>query len=164
MICRARCPRGHHRAAVKVPGPRRRRNRWTTLVDRCKVLPVCAGSLLVLHLRREWRGVPLVRIRLFLRRWTRLDATIPAVIADVVDGRVIHDHGFVIDVRHVRNAHVGDAAVVVEPSATPFATDKPYSAVAVTVVDAAVETDMRPPISGVPQVETASPSPVARRP
>src|SRR5215467_10298881 len=157
-------PRGHHRTAVKVPRPCRGGDSRTALVDRSKILPICAGSLLVLHLRGKWRRVPLAGIRRFLRCRTRLDATVSAVIADIVDGRVVHDHCFVVNVRHVRDANVGDAAVVVEASPAPFAADEAYSAVAVTVVDATIEADVRPPIACVPHVKTATPSPIARRP
>src|SRR5579862_3604954 len=106
----------------------------------------------------------LVRVCLLLRRRTRLDSTRPSVEAGVVDRCVVHYYGLVVDIRHIRHADIRDAAVVVEPSATPFATDEAHSAVAKTVVNAAIEADMRPPIAGMPRVESTAPSPVTGSP
>src|SRR5262245_2923109 len=91
-----------------------------------------------------------------------IDATMSAVVADAVDGVVIHD-GLVVNV-NIGDGHVVHAAVVIEPAVTPIATFITIAEVSESVVYAAVEADVRPPVSGMPDVEAVTPSPVARRP
>src|SRR5262249_6788033 len=70
----------------------------------------------------------------------------------------------VVDVVDGRHVHVGDGGVVVERVASPVAADVTDAEVAEAVVDAAVETYVWAPVSGVPYVHAVRPSPVARRP
>src|SRR6266567_2240041 len=104
----------------------------------------------------------LVCSRLFLGRWARRNSAFPAVEAG--GRRVIDYDGTVIDVGHICHADIGDRAVVVEPTTAPLSSEKPYTSVAKSVVNAAVEADVRPPVAGMPGIESASPTPVSRRP
>src|SRR5580700_962739 len=94
----------------------------------------------------------------------RVDAAAASVKADAIHACVIVDHCAVIYVVHVGDVHVVHAAVVEEMAAVPVAAFVAEAAVAETVVNAAVEADVRAPISGVPEISAATPTPVARRP
>ena len=78
--------------------------------------------------------------------------------------RIVYDYSFAVDVRHVCDIHVHDGTVVEEGSASPFAATKAYAAIAEAVVDAAVETNVRSPVTAMPAIEAAFKSPVAGSP
>src|SRR5580692_2979719 len=95
---------------------------------------------------------------------TSVNATTAAVEADAIHVRVIVDHCAVIYVVHVGDVHVVHAAVVEEVAPVPVATFITEAAVAETVVNAAVEANLRAPVAGVPEISATTPAPVARRP
>ena len=63
-----------------------------------------------------------------------------------------------------RGIDVGNGSVIAEDAAIPDAPHKPNSRVAESVVDATIKADVRPPVSGVPNVKAFAPSPVAGGP
>src|SRR5690242_7719722 len=73
-------------------------------------------------------------------------------------------HGPAVRVPDARIADVVDLTVIEEPSVLPIAALVARAGVAVAVVDAAVEADMRPPIAGVPEIGAVAPTPPRRRP
>src|SRR5580698_11549037 len=89
---------------------------------------------------------------------------VEAGVVDVDDGVALNDGAVDVDVRYVDAAEVGDRAVVGEDSAAPLTAEEADAAVAEAVVDAAIEADMRTPVAGVPSVESAGITPVARGP
>jgi hypothetical protein len=94
----------------------------------------------------------------------RCKAAASAVIADAIDGHIVDD-GF-IDI-HVPNdgcVHATYSGVVVKVVSPPVAAFISVAVVSVTVVHAAVEADVRTPVSSVPKVSTITPSPPAWRP
>src|SRR5215469_6434697 len=102
-------------------------------------------------------GAALVAIRLITNSaWA-------AVEADAVLGALIYD-GFVVDVVYVGHVDVGDGAVVVVIVAAPVAAKEASTRIAEAVVNSAVETDVRSPVAGVPNVETFAPTPITGRP
>src|SRR5580698_10963340 len=115
----------------------------------------------MLGLCGQSRSVLLVLGCILGRSGARRDPTLAAV-----EGRVIlvHLDGVVVDVGHAGDADVGDGAIVIERSATPLAADKTHASVAESVVDAAVKSDVRTPISGMPGIESAAPAPPAWSP
>jgi len=127
-----------------------------------EILPVLAGDALMLRLRRQRSLVALVHRHLFLPRWTRFNPALSAVVTDI--SRVVHDHGLVVNIRDIGDADIGDRAVVVEIPSSPFAAHKSHSGITESIINAAVKPNMRPPISRVPSVESATPSPVTGRP
>jgi hypothetical protein len=106
---------------------------------------------------------PLLAERSLLRGgWTGINSTLATVEADVVGGPV--DHRLRVDVVNVCDINIVHRPVVVEGSIIPIATLVAVSTVAEAVVDAAVETDLRPPVAIVEHVCAVVPAPVAGRP
>src|SRR5581483_7930811 len=119
-----------------------------------KVGLVLTGDVSVCELRLDRTHAAFSFRSLFLHRGTCRDAALPAVIADAVDGDVIND-GFV-DV-HIADdgcVHVANSGVVVEVVTTPVA----------AFIAAAVEADVRTPVSGMPEVAAVAPAPPSRCP
>lgn len=78
--------------------------------------------------------------------------------------RVMHD-GFVhIGVANDGVVHPNDSRVIGELAPTPLAAHKTHSHVTEAIVDAAVISNVRSPVSGVQDVEAAFPAPIGRSP
>src|SRR5579871_564182 len=118
----------------------------------------------MLRLGGQRGGVRLVGIRFFLRRRMSLHTAGSAVVTDVVHRSVVHHDRLVVDIGHIGYADVSDTTVVVKPASAPFAPDKSHADVAKTVINASVEAHVRPPVAGMPRVESAAPSPIAGGP
>ncbi len=86
------------------------------------------------------------------------------VVGDTVDGGVVHDDRAVVDVGDPRGVDVVDGAVVVEVMALPVATVVAAAGVAVAVVDATVEADVRAPEAAMQDVAAAEEAPVGGGP
>jgi hypothetical protein len=96
---------------------------------------------------------------LFLRGRSRGSPTSAAIEANVSYSDVVDD-GFVVDVGDVDAAEIIHGPVVRKDAASPVAAFIPGAHIAEAVIDAAVESDMRPPISGVPNIEAVPPAPI----
>src|ERR1700722_2835282 len=119
--------------------------------------------MLVLCLRSDRRTMRFVRVTLLFGCWARRYSPSPSVEGDM--GFVVHDHGAVhVNVGDVHRVHMHHGSVIEEASATPLAAIKPVSAVAVAVVDAAVKSNLRSPITAVPGIDAIIPAPVSRSP
>src|SRR5438445_4493709 len=116
----------------------------------------------MLGLYRRWRDMPRTCSRLFLSVRARGDSTHSSVVAHVVYGDVIHDDRLVIDVRNVR--HVVDGSVVEEGSAIPISPRIADTNVAETVVNAAIESDVRTPVALMKNKDSIGPAPITRGP
>ena len=105
----------------------------------------------------------LVGVGRLLRRRPGSDPAFAAVIADVVHRSVVDDCSVVgvVDDRGVHMIHVG---VVGEMTVLPTTALIAHPAIAKAVVDAAIEADVRSPITLMPEERAAAPSPVAGRP
>jgi hypothetical protein len=119
-----------------------------------------AGSLFVLNLRAGCGNVPLVGRCFLLWCRPRRDSSGSAVIADPVDGNVVDDR-LVVDVVNVGDVYVVDGAVVVEGSISPFPTVVTAAGITEAVVNTAIETHRRAPITDVPDEGRSAPSPVS---
>src|ERR1700722_216844 len=150
------------RTAAEITRPGGRSDGGAPVIRRSKVAAILTCRLLVLRLRGQRGGVLLAAGSFFLRRRAHLNAAASTVIAG--GGRVVDDYRFVVDMGHVGDAHVGHRPVVEETSAAPLAPGKAHAPVTEPVVDAAVEADVRTPISGVPRVKSPAPAPIAGRP
>ena len=92
--------------------------------------------------------------------YQRRDAS-SAVEAGMIDNRILrHDGAVHVNVGHVDAAEIRHGAIVGERSAAPLAAYKADSAVAESVIDAAIEPHVRTPVAGVPSVSTRGESPV----
>jgi len=107
----------------------------------------------------------LPRKRGLLRRRTSLYATRAAVEARTIVDRRVVDHR-IVDVRIVDHGpiHVDDCGVIRKAVANPAPSAKTDATVTESIVHAAIETDVRPPITSVEDEGATAPAPVARRP
>src|SRR5438270_10707430 len=144
-------PRRNHGMAAKVRRPGRGGNGWTAMILRCEVLPILARGLLMMRLLRQRRGMRFVRCRLFLRGRYSLHPAFSAI--EACSGSTVDDDRAVIDVGHAAHADVGDVAVVVERSATPLAAHESHPAIAESVVNPTIKTNVRTPVPRVPGIE-----------
>jgi len=92
---------------------------------------------------------------------TRSDTAAAAVIADV---RIVHDNVRLIDVVNFAHIYIVDARVVVKAAVGPAASVVAGADVTETVVNAAIEADLRSPVARVPEIGAVRPAPVTRRP
>ena len=132
-----------------------------------ELLLIAGGLLAHLGLRFHGAGVALVHGSDLSRTRRYIDSAAAAVVTDpivrmggVVD--VVIDNLAAIDVVGV--AYVVDGAVVVEVIPTPVAAKVANADVAEAIVDAAIEADVRTPVSVMKAVVTAVPAPVGRGP
>jgi hypothetical protein len=91
------------------------------------------------------------------------DSASASVKADAVHAGVV-DYCPVVNVVNVGDVHVVHCAVVVEGAVVPVSALIADTPIAEAVIDAAIETDMRPPVAGVPDIEAFTPTPIARGP
>src|SRR5258708_40091139 len=117
--------------------------------------------MFMLGLRCQRSLVRFARGRLFFGGRMRGDSTFAAVKRDM--GLVVH-HGMRVDVGHVDRIHTNHGGSVEESSAAPLAAVEAGAAIAVAVVNASLETNVRAPVAGMPRGETRAPSPLAPRP
>src|SRR5580704_12280671 len=130
------------------------------LVRRSSLFWVGAGSSHLLRLSSYGGDMFLVGRGLILSRRTRGDSTCATVIADAVHCRIV-DHRGVISVVNVGNIHVVDRSVVLELSVVPAATLITFTAVTETIIDPAIETDLRTPIAFIESKSAPAPAPIA---
>src|SRR5690348_9991623 len=116
----------------------------------------------MLNLYGRWRDMSLTCSRLLLSGRARGDSAHSPVVAHVVHRDVIHDDGLVVDIRNV--GHVVHGSVVEKGSAIPISALIAEAAVAVTVVNAAVESNHRTPVALMKHKDAIRPAPIARRP
>src|SRR5208282_1968054 len=163
MIGRSGSFRGYYAASAKLPRFRRRSDCRTAMIRRRKQGTIPAGSMLLLHLGCDRWRVPHMSIGFLLRSRTRDYATLTTVKGHV--RIVVHNDG-PVDVNIPDNGcvHVYNSRVVEEGSATPFAAVEAVAAVAESVINAAIKSNLRPPITGIPNVHALVPAPVTGGP
>src|SRR5476651_1981237 len=86
-----------------------------------------------------------------------------AVVAHSIHRDVIDDR-LVVDVGDVRIADIGHRPVVIETVALPITPLVAAAAVPVTVIHAAIESDLRTPVAYIPYENATPIAPVARSP
>src|SRR6185437_4118150 len=106
----------------------------------------------------------LVRPGSLLCARSRADASAAAVVADAARMDVVDDGPVDVDIADVGDVDVVHRAVVVEVAPSPLTAGVTVTEVAVSVIDAAVEADLRAPVTGVPAIEAVVPAPPARCP
>ncbi len=119
------------------------------MIFRSEVLTVLGSRVSMLHLRRQRCLMRLVGVSFFLRTGPGLNAAGAPVEGHMV---LVDDHRAVIDAGYVGDADIRDRTVIEELASAPFAADKAHAAITKSIVDAAVETDVRSPVPGVPEV------------
>src|SRR6266403_2218286 len=116
----------------------------------------------MLSLIRHWREMSPTSESFLLARRPRGNATVTAVEAYAFVVPV--DHSGVVDVVNDGDIHIVHGTVIEKPAAFPASTFVTIAEVSITVVDAAVETDLRPPITLIEEISVAAPCPVAGGP
>jgi hypothetical protein len=133
------------------------------VILRSPVVLVVAGKAFLIALHRHRTKALLALCLHLVGRWTGVQAAASTVEAHAI--HVVDDHR-TVDVRVTddRPVHPHHRGVVAEVSAVPPSAVEAVAAVPIAVVHASVEADRRSPVSGVPQVNPATPAPVTRRP
>jgi len=116
-----------------------------TLVDGGTQISIGAGRLKLLRLRGDQRDVPLARITLFFPGRSLVDAAVTAVVADAV--RVVIEDSGIIDIVDNVDVHIVHLTVVEKVSAIPAAAFVTVAEVTEAVIDAAIETNVRSPVT-----------------
>src|SRR5271165_4938349 len=149
--------------AGKISRPRGGRNRRIAAVGAGAQRRIAACGLHMLLLCRCVLNVALMRRSRLLCTRLGSNPAAAAAVADAVDADVV-DHRFVVHVSDVHRTDIHYGAVVVQMLALPVAAFVAVTAVAVAVIDAAVESDVRPPIAAVPNVCAVCPPPIPGSP
>jgi len=100
--------------------------------------------------------------RLFRSGRAGRDSARASVITHVVYRDIIHCHGLIVDVGDVGDIVHG--SIVEESTVVPISALIAYPNVAKAIVNAAIESDVRPPIAFVKDKDAITPTPVTRRP
>lgn len=108
-------------------------------------------------LHRRWRDMSSVSSRFFLVVWASSYSTFPAVVTHMAHANVIDDDGLVVDTRHAPD--VVNGSVVKECSVVPISgiTD---SDVTEPVVNSAIESDLRAPVTLIKNEDAIGPAPI----
>jgi hypothetical protein len=107
----------------------------------------------MLMLDRRWVHVTRLLDSQLLLRWTGLYSARASIVGNAL-GCVIVDNRLVIHVVNVRYIHVVNGSVVVELSPLPTAAVIPVAGIAVTIVNATVESNRRTPVARMPVIES----------
>jgi hypothetical protein len=109
--------------------------------------------------------VLLMRGNLLLGRWPGGDPARAVEARSIVHDRSVVNHRAVnVYIAHNGCVHVHNGSVVAERSAGPHTTPETNTTIPESVVDAAIESDVRPPITAVPSIDAAAKTPISRSP
>jgi hypothetical protein len=144
----------------KLARSRSRRHRRSSVIERRSQLSIaCSGVLMITLQRRGFEVMLMFRCHL-MRGGMRLYAARPVERhMDVV----VYD-SVVIYVGDMNTAHVHNRSVVEVSTTTPVTALESNTAIAEAVIHTAVKADMRTPVTTVPGVNTAAPTPISGRP
>lgn len=134
------------------------------MIHRNVEFAVTSGGLLLLHLHRRGFSACFTRNGHVRSSGSRRGSAIPAVVAHAIDrGVVVRDCGVVCIVDN-RRIHVCDGGVVAIDISLPPATVKTFTGISISVINPAVETDLRCPITRIPAIPAINPCPITRSP
>lgn len=153
----------HNARAAELVRPAGRRDRRLPLVDGLEQCAIAGSRLLVLQLHGGWRYVVFMGIGFLLDRGSHQYAPTAVEAGAVLRPGVVAAGPFVF-VRDANAAEIVVEAVVIVGVVLPVAAGITAAAVAVSVVDAAVVTDLDGPVAGVPDVSALAEGPIAGRP
>ena len=135
-----------------------------SVVYRGKLVPVMAGSLLVLFLYRGVIYVVFTHGHLFLAGWAGVDATGASIITHAVIYIIINDGPVDIRIMDHRCVDMSDGRIISEVATRPFTTVVTMSSISVAVVNTSIEADVGAPITAMPAIVAACETPITRRP
>jgi hypothetical protein len=105
-----------------------------------------------------------MRSRLLLRRRPRIDTAGTAIITDPVGGGIIHYRTIDISVVNDGGVDIRHRRIIPEMPTYPAAAGISRAEIAASVINAAIEADMRAPISAIPRVDPIYITPITGRP
>ena len=151
-------------AGCPLSRPRERCILRTPAIHRSKIIAVVPRHLeMILLLPRRRKVILVFKCHLTLVR-THLNPTCAAIEARSNIRPSVNHGPILIHVMHDNAIHIQHRGVVGKPSALPAPANKPNTAITKPIVDAAIKTDMRPPVAGMEQVRSTAPAPVSRSP
>src|SRR5580658_5402038 len=132
------------------------------MIGGSKQRTIFAGRFALLILRRNRRRVRFMSVGFLPGRGAGAHSTGASVECHM---RVVDDYRFVhVDISDRGSTYARDCRVIEVRPVAPLAAVKSVSAVTVAVVDAAVESNLRAPVTRIPHVGAIVPTPVAGRP
>jgi len=163
VIRRAGSARFSHASARENTRPLSGRNARLAAIDRRAQVVIAESHVLVIALHRSVTNMAIVICNQLVRARPRVQAAFTTVVAHTVYRDVV-DHRPVVNIGDVSFAQVCNRPVVVERPMAPVTALEANTGVSVPVIDTTVKTYVRAPIAGVPNIRTATPAPVTRRP
>ena len=151
IVCYRGVSRGHYPGTMEGSWLGRGGDSRTAVIDRCQLRALRGRHLLMLGLYRGGSHVPLSQHIFLSCGRPDPDASMTSVVADPVN-RDIVDYPGVVGIVNVRYIHMVHRAVVIELPVAPIATVIAIAGIAITVIDTAVEPDLRTPVTGVPDI------------
>ena len=154
----------HHSAVVESAWPRCGCNIRVAVIHGSELGAIRASGVFVLRLHTSGLNMLFSGSLSFLRALLRANAAVAPVIAN--PGRiviVVGDSG-VIGIVNDGYIDVVHGAVVSEMPAFPASAQIANSHVSKSIIHAAVKSDVRSPVTGVPEVAAIAPTPVAGSP
>ncbi len=133
------------------------------MINRSSQAAIARGGSLMLGLRGGHRDVPFMGVLFLFGSRPGPEAACATVVANPVCAHVIGDR-LRVGVMDDRAVHVHDRGVVVEVVALPVSASEAGADVAESVVYAAVESDIRSPVTSVPDEHAVVPAPVSGSP
>jgi hypothetical protein len=161
MVSASSSPSGNYTAS-EVAGARSSRYRRPAVVLPREQSAVLARGAFMLQLRRKRAAMRFVGVGCLLRRGTCGYSALSAVVRHVCI--IVYDDGLVVDIGDVCDIHISHRPVIEKFATAPFAAGEAFAEVSEAVINAAVESDMRAPISGIPNIEAVVPTPVSGGP
>src|SRR5215469_2039993 len=125
---------------------------------------VAACGVIVFHLFVGCFHVALLSPALFLSSRTRINSASPAIEAHAVDVSLVNHRAVAVGVVDDHRVDVPNSCVISEHAVLPSSTNKARAVIPEAIVNSTVEPDVRAPVSGVPHVDTVTPTPIARSP
>jgi hypothetical protein len=101
---------------------------------------------------------------LFSRTRPRRDTTRASIIADPVNGCIVYDRAVNIGIVNDRRVYIDNRRIISEMTTYPISAGKARTVIPASIIDTAIEADMRPPITGIPAIGPANITPITRRP
>ena len=144
-----------------------RGSRRPAIIDRSKLVTIPAGRLLVCRLFGSCLDMPFPNGRLLLRRRTGSNPSGTSVKGStIVNYRSIvhYDRAVDIGIVYYGGIDIHYGGVIPERSSFPTAPSETGASVSISIVYAAIETDMGSPITCMPSINASGIPPIRRRP
>jgi len=162
----------HHRAILSRPilsrpahhRPANRRRSRPPMIQTRKSTPIPHRHLLMLHLHRRPLNPSLIHYRLLPRIRPVIHPTRSAIIAHTVHRDIIDHRPIDISIMDNRRIHTRHRRIIPEATTIPFPTIISRAAIPAAIIDTAVISHMRSPITHMPRINAPTPTPITRRP